>query len=99
MYFDEDMILDIRMNILSKYVKKFIIIESKFLHSGKPKKLNFDKNKDYLDHKEKESSLPYIFENWGSIFTEHPIRNKIVYEDGTYVRAVWPDWPLQPLSK
>ena len=42
MYFDEDMILDIRMNMLSKYVKKFVIIESKFLHSGKPKKLNFD---------------------------------------------------------
>jgi len=44
MYFDEDMLLDIRMNILSKYVKKFIIVESKFLHSGKPKKLNFDFN-------------------------------------------------------
>ena len=42
MYFDEDMVLDIRMNMLSKYVKKFVIIESKFLHSGKPKKLNFD---------------------------------------------------------
>ena len=33
MYFDEDMLLDIRMNILNKYVKKFIIVESKFLHS------------------------------------------------------------------
>ena len=44
MYFDEDMLLDIRMNILNKYVKKFIIVESKFLHSGKPKKLNFDFN-------------------------------------------------------
>ena len=44
MYFDEDMLLDIRLNILTKYVDKFIIIESKFLHSGKEKKLNFNIN-------------------------------------------------------
>ena len=44
MYFDEDMLLDLRMNILSKYVKKFIIVESTFLHSGKAKKLNFNLN-------------------------------------------------------
>ena len=52
MYFDEDMLLDIRMNILSKYVKKFIIVESKFLHSGKPKKLNFD-FKNFVKFKDK----------------------------------------------
>ena len=44
MYFDEDMLLDIRLNILNKYVKKFIIVESSFLHSGKKKKLNFNIN-------------------------------------------------------
>ena len=42
MYFDEDMILDLRLNLLDKYVKKFIITESIYLHSGKKKKLNFD---------------------------------------------------------
>ena len=42
MYFDEDLLLDLRLNILSKYVKKFVITESTFLHSGKEKKLNFD---------------------------------------------------------
>ena len=42
MYFDEDLLLDLRLNILQKYVKKFIITESTFLHSGKTKKLNFD---------------------------------------------------------
>ena len=45
MYFDEDLLLDIRLNILNKYVKKFVITESTFLHSGKTKKLNFDINK------------------------------------------------------
>ena len=42
MYFDEDLLLDLRLNILDKYVKKFVITESTYLHSGKKKKLNFD---------------------------------------------------------
>ena len=42
MYFDEDLLLDLRLNILNKYVDKFVITESKYLHSGKEKKLNFD---------------------------------------------------------
>ena len=42
MYFDEDLLLDLRLNVLNKYVKKFIITESTFLHSGKSKKLNFN---------------------------------------------------------
>ena len=37
MYFDEDLLLDLRLNTLNKFVKKFIIVESKFLHSGKEK--------------------------------------------------------------
>ena len=42
MYFDEDMLLDIRLNILDKYVKKFIICEAEYNHNGLPKKLNFN---------------------------------------------------------
>ena len=42
MYFDEDLLLDLRLNMLSEYVEKFVITESTFLHSGKKKKLNFD---------------------------------------------------------
>ena len=45
MYFDEDMILDIRLNTLNEFVSKFIICEAKFNHNGKPKKLNFDINR------------------------------------------------------
>ena len=44
MYFDENLLLDLRLNILNKYVKKFVITESTYLHSGKKKKLNFDYN-------------------------------------------------------
>ncbi len=42
MYFDEDMILDVRLNTLDKYVSKFIICEAAFNHNGSPKKLNFN---------------------------------------------------------
>ena len=45
MFFDEEKILDLRLNILSKYVDKFIITEANYMHSGKPKKLLFDINK------------------------------------------------------
>ena len=45
MFFDEEMILDLRLNVLNKYVDKFVITEATYLHSGKPKKLIFDINK------------------------------------------------------
>ena len=43
-YYSEDLMLDVRFNILNEHVDKFIITESKFSHSGKEKKLNFDVN-------------------------------------------------------
>ena len=42
LYYDEDLILETRLNILNKFVDKFVICESTFTHSGKDKKLNFD---------------------------------------------------------
>ena len=44
MYCDEDTILDIRLNCLDAYVDKFVIVESKFTHSGKKRNLLFDIN-------------------------------------------------------
>ena len=41
-YFDEDLLLDIRLNTLNQYVKKFIITEATYTHNGTKKKLNFD---------------------------------------------------------
>ena len=37
--------LDIRFNVLNEFVDRFIIVESKYSHSGERKKLNFDINK------------------------------------------------------
>ena len=45
MFFDEEMLLDLRLNIMNKYVDKFIITEATYMHSGKSKKLIFDINK------------------------------------------------------
>ncbi len=45
MYFDEDLLLDLRLNTLNKSVKKFIITEATYTHNGSKKKLNFDIDK------------------------------------------------------
>jgi beta-1,4-mannosyl-glycoprotein beta-1,4-N-acetylglucosaminyltransferase len=42
MYFDEDLLLDLRLNSLDKFVKKFIITEATYTHNGTKKKLKFD---------------------------------------------------------
>ena len=43
-YFDEDLLLDIRLNVLDQYVKKFVITEATYTHNGTKKKLNFNIN-------------------------------------------------------
>ena len=41
-YFNEDHIVDLRLNILNQYVDYFVISESTKTHQGKDKKINFD---------------------------------------------------------
>ena len=56
MYFDEDMILDIRLNTLNEYVSRFIICESRYNHKGVKKKLNFN----IKSFKKFENKIKYI---------------------------------------
>jgi len=44
-FFSEDMMMDLRFNVLNEHVHKFIVVESIFSHSGEKKRLNFDINK------------------------------------------------------
>ena len=44
MYYDEDLLLDLRLNFLDKFVKKFVITEATYSHNGSKKKLKFDIN-------------------------------------------------------
>jgi beta-1,4-mannosyl-glycoprotein beta-1,4-N-acetylglucosaminyltransferase len=45
MYYDEDMLLDLRLHVLDKNVKKFVITEATYTHNGSKKDLQFDINK------------------------------------------------------
>ena len=45
MYHNEDVILDLRLNFLDKFVDFFVIVESEYNHKGEKKNLNFDINK------------------------------------------------------
>ena len=52
MYFDEDLVLEIRLNTLNNIVDKFVIAEATRDHAGNEKKLNFDINKfQKFEHK------------------------------------------------
>ena len=51
-YFNEDLMYGLRLEILDKYVDKFVVAESKYTHSGQPKKLHFDINR-YSKFKDK----------------------------------------------
>ena len=52
MYYDEDLLLDLRLNFLDKFVKKFVISEATYTHNGNNKKLKFDIN-NYRKFKDK----------------------------------------------
>jgi beta-1,4-mannosyl-glycoprotein beta-1,4-N-acetylglucosaminyltransferase len=80
MFFDEEMLLELRLNTLDKFVDKFIIVESAYTHSGKEKKLIFDINK-YPKFKEKIDyiivrDLPQGIEEIGNDDSNLEITNK-----------------------
>ena len=71
MYYDEDLLLDLRLNILDKYVEFFVIVESKFYHKGKKRNLkfqvkNFEKFKNkiiYISQENEPKGILKINEN------------------------------------
>ena len=56
MYFDESLLLDLRLNYLDKFVDKFIIIECNYNHKGEIKKPTFNKEK----YKKFENKIEYV---------------------------------------
>ena len=65
MFYDEELLLDIRLNILDKYVDFFVIVESQFYHNGVKRQFKFDikkfnKFKDkiiYIQHKNEPDQI------------------------------------------
>ena len=45
MYFDEEVVVDVRLHTLNKFVDYFVIVESKFTHKGDSRKLKFNNQK------------------------------------------------------
>ena len=84
-YFNEDHIVDLRLNILSKFVDKFVIVESTVNHQGRPKKLHFDINKykkfkdkiDYIVVDDTPESVKKSHEGGESLVEQHQ-RNSIM---------------------
>ena len=68
MYFDEEVVLDVRLNTLNEFVDYFVIVESKFTHKGDPRELQFnhkkfEKFKDkiiYLIYEEEDHKIEKI---------------------------------------
>lgn len=42
LYYDEDMLLELRLNTLNEVIDKFVIVESTHSFTGIPKPLNFN---------------------------------------------------------
>jgi len=45
MYFDEETVLELRLNVLNKYIDYFVIVESSFTHKGDKRDLKFNHQK------------------------------------------------------
>ena len=74
MYFDEEVVLDVRLNTLDKYVDYFVIVESIFTHKGDKRKLQFN-HKKFEQFKDK---IIYL------IYDEHPPDIKQVIESDSH---------------
>ena len=68
-FFNENLQVKLRFNILNDYVDKFVICESRFDHKGNPKKLNFKIN-EFANFKDKiiylvlDNQFPKISDPW-----------------------------------
>ncbi len=58
MYFDEEIVLDLRLNVLNDFVDYFVIVESIFTHKGDKRELKFN-SKKFEKFKDKIIYLKY----------------------------------------
>ena len=97
MYFDEDLLLNLRLNILYDYVDQFLILEAKEDHQGNRRELNFNIN-NYAKFKKKIKYIALekieidktikLNKNWHIGFLrDHSMRNSI----SKYLSGAGPD--------
>ena len=83
MYFDEDLILDLRLNTLNKFIDYFVIVESIYNHKGEKRKLKFNIKKFkkfnnkiiYLIHNQVPNEIKKIKKN----DSENEINTKYIF--------------------
>ncbi len=73
MYFDEEVVLNLRLNVLNKYVDYFVIVESIFTHKGEKRELKFNPDK----FKKFENKIIYL------IFDREPPKIKKIMKEDT----------------
>ena len=83
MYFDEEVVLDVRLNTLNEFVDYFVIVESKFTHKGDERELKFNLNK-FEKFKDKiiylvSSQLPSEIEPINTEDNNHEIARKSLW--------------------
>ena len=72
MYFDEEVVVDVRLNTLNEFVDYFVIVESIYTHKGDPRELKFN-HKKFEKFKDK---IIYIVDE-----ETYPQRDEINTED------------------
>ena len=91
MYFDEEVVLDVRLNTLDQFVDYFVIVESKFTHRGDKRQLkfnheNFKKFKDkiiYLIYDETSNNIETVNDKDGeAVNSGKYILNAALRENG-----------------
>ena len=90
MFNNEDLLLDIRLNILDSYVDYFVIVESRFMHSGKEKR-NFFNIKHYNKFEKKIiyiflERIPNFIKNSFSLQTDKPLSPSVSWKYENYQR-------------
>ncbi len=91
MYFDEEVVLDVRLNTLDQFVDYFVIVESKFTHRGDKRQLKFNhekfkKFKDkiiYLIYEERSGNIETVNDKDGeAVNSGKYILNAALRENG-----------------
>ena len=93
MYFDEDVVLDVRLNFLDKHVDKFVIIESAYNHKGEKKNPLFNIKK----FEKFKNKIEYILINKipGGIETIE----KNDHKDTVYAKSIFNAWKRENFQR
>jgi beta-1,4-mannosyl-glycoprotein beta-1,4-N-acetylglucosaminyltransferase len=93
MYFDEDVVLDVRLNFLNDYVDKFVIIESEYNHKGEKRTPLFNINK----FERFKNKIKYILINDIPPGIEKINNND--NKDDVYTKSIFNAWKRENLQR